>query len=99
MNMFDIPFTPWDTITEFSVQIVQLLNFLSGSEDLATQLQYLRTLDDGTRSLFQGTVFENEILVAYAHIARHWDVFIERIQILSNCFRMAAGLLLEHFDS
>ncbi len=52
-----------------SHQIMEFLNKLCGSEDLAAQLWYLRSLDVNTRGLLQETILGNEILIAYTHIS------------------------------
>lgn len=51
-----------------STDIYIFLRGLCQSEDLTTQLLYLRTLDEDTRIFFYDTVFENEILIACAHV-------------------------------
>jgi len=56
------------TCRHWSHLIVNILNKLCNSDDLADQLHYLRNLDVNTRALLQNTVFENEMLIAYIRI-------------------------------
>ena len=74
---------------------VAFLNNLCDSEDLATQLQCLRNLDKSTRGIFGGTVFSNEIFLAYAHI--HSDLY-ELSRTRLACIKTAAAVLFNYYS-
>lgn len=57
-----------EAILEHMWAICYFLGDLCNSEDLISQLLYLRNLDEDTRGLFQGWVFGNDLLLAYAHV-------------------------------
>lgn len=57
-----------EAILDHTSAISYFLEDLCKSEDLISQLLYLRNLDEDTRGLFQGSVFKNELLLAYAHV-------------------------------
>ncbi|KLO18107.1 hypothetical protein SCHPADRAFT_936566 [Schizopora paradoxa] len=84
---------------DYPIDVVRFLNYLCGSSDLATQLSYLRTADEQTQSLLQGTACANEILVAYAHIQQHCWTAIQGMRAFKKTMKTGVRLLLNRLRS
>lgn len=59
-----------EMISRYSPEILFLLESLCGSGDLKHQLLFLRDMDKISRKTLRGTLFANNILIVWAHIAK-----------------------------